>query len=217
MRIIDITGPTYDGMWTYGPPYPEVRVEEVPIPDWVPYPTYSWRFVLGGQTGTYLETGLHMKRGRRAAIDVPVEDLYLRDAVVLKVEGKEHKDDAIAVADLEQRNADIREGDAVFVCIGRDRKWRDPDFVTDSPYFMREAMDWIMDRKPFLFGCDSPRADSWDNPQRFFERFFDEDILLLAPVVNLTQVTQPRVKLTVLPMKVEESAAAPARAILIEQ
>ncbi len=217
MRIIDITGPTHNGMWTYGPPYPDVCIEEIPIPDWVPYPTYSWKFTLGGQTGTYLETGLHMERDRPAVIDIPLESLIMRDAVVLKVQGKEHKDDAIQLDELQNCGLEIREGDAVFLCIGRDRKWRDPDYVTDSPYVTREAMDWIIDQKPFLIGGDWPRFDSWDNPQVFFPRLFDEGILLLGPVVNLTQVTQPRVKLTVLPMKIEESAAAPARAVLVEE
>ncbi len=216
MRVIDITGIIHDGMWTYGPPYPAVKVEEIPIPEWISYPTYSWRFELGGQTGTYLETGLHMKRGRPAVADIPVESLINRDAVVLKVPGKECSEDAITVADLERCKAEIRAGDAIFVSVGRDRKWREADYVTESPYFERAAMDWLIDRKPFLIGGDWPRFDSWKKPQKFFHRLFDEGILLLGPVVNLTQVTRPRVKLWVLPMKVEASAAVPARAILIE-
>lgn len=217
MRVIDITGTIHNGMWTYGPPYPSVRVEEIPIPAWVPYPTYSWRFELGGQTGTYIETGLHMKRGRPALIDIPIESLINRDSVVLKVPGKESSENAITVADLERCGAEIRPGDAVLVSVGRDRKWRDADYVSESPYFERAAMDWLIDRKPFLIGGDWPRFDSWRKPQKFFERFFDEGILLLAPVVNLGQVGRARVKLWVLPMKVEASAAAPARALVIEE
>jgi kynurenine formamidase len=216
MKIIDVTGLIHDRMWTYGPPYPEVRIEEIPAPDWVPYPTYSWKLTLGGQTGTYLETGLHMRRGRPAVVDIPIESLIDRPAVILKVPGKEHKDDSISVADLERCGADIRPGDAVLVSVGRDRKWRDPDFVTDSPYFRKAAMDWLIDRKPFLLGGDWPRWDSWERPQVFFPRLFDEGILVLGPLVNLTQVSRARVKLTVLPMKVAESAAAPARAVILE-
>ena len=216
MRIIDVTGTIHDGMWTYGPPYPEVRISEIPVPEWIAYSTYSWKFELGGQTGTYLETGLHMERGRPAVIDIPIETLHMRDAVVLKVSGKAHKGDAITVEDLDACNADIRERDAILIAIGRDRQWRDPDYVTDSPYFTRDDMDWVIDRKPFLVGADWARFDSWEHPQMFFKRFFDEGILLLAPLVNLMQTAQPRVKLTVMPMKVEASAAAPARAVVVE-
>lgn len=217
MKVHDVTGVIHDGMWSYGPPYPEVRVEEIPVPEWVPYPTYSWKFTLGGQTGTYLETGLHMRRGRPAVCDLPVESLMNREAVVLKVRGKEHKEDAITRGELEGCGVEIRRGDAVLVCVGRDRKWRDADYVLDSPYFQREAMDWLMDRRPFLVGGDWPRWDSWERPQLFFPRFFDEGILLLGPLVGLTGIGRSRVRLTVLPLKVADSAAAPARAVVVEE
>jgi len=217
MRVIDVTGPIHHGMWSYGPPYPDVVVEEIPPPEWVPYETYSWKFVLGGQSGTYLETGLHMKRGRPAVIDIPVESLLDRDALVVKIDGKEHARDCITREELIAACPDdIRPGDCVLLCVGRDGKWRDADFVTDSPYILRDAMDWLIDRRPFLVGADWPRLDSWQRPQKFFPRFFDQGILLLAPLVNLRKITRPRVKLTVLPLKVEESAAAPARAVVIE-
>ena len=47
-------------MWHYPPPYPEVTIEEVPVPEWVPYPTYSWWLKFCCQFGTYLETSLHI-------------------------------------------------------------------------------------------------------------------------------------------------------------
>ena len=86
VRIIDITGPIENGMWTYGPPWPEVRIEEIAQPDWVPFSINSWKFSLAGQSGTYLQTGLHFKRGRPPLIDISVESLVHRDAVVLKIE-----------------------------------------------------------------------------------------------------------------------------------
>ena len=29
MRVIDVTGPIENGMWSYGPPYPEALIEEM--------------------------------------------------------------------------------------------------------------------------------------------------------------------------------------------
>jgi kynurenine formamidase len=217
LNIIDITGTIHDGMWTYGDPYPEVVVEEIAVPEWVSYPTYSWRFALGGQTGTYLETALHVRRDAPPVIDLPLESLINRDAVILRIEGKDTKDDCITREELEACCAEIREGDCILLSVGRDAKWRDSDYVTESPYLLKEAMDWLLDHNPFLIGADWPRMDSWENPQKFFHRFFDEGVLLLAPVVNLGKVVHPRPKLTIMPMKVEQTAAVPARAILIEE
>jgi kynurenine formamidase len=85
MRIIDVTGPIETGMWSYGPPYPEVLIEEIEQPEFVEHETYSWRFELGAQTGTYLETSLHVRRDGPELIEVPVEELVMRDAAILRV------------------------------------------------------------------------------------------------------------------------------------
>ena len=195
MRVIDITGPIENGMWTYGPPWPEVRIEEIPQPEWVPFAVNSWKFSFAGQTGTYLQTGLHFKRGRPTLMDIPVESLVNRDAVVLKIPGKENKDDTITPEDLEHCRADIRKGDAVLVCIGRDRKWNEPDFISGSPYYTRAGMDWLLDHEPFLVGGDWPKWESLEAPQHVFDPFFEKGTLLLAPVVNLTRIRKPRVGL----------------------
>ena len=76
-RIVDITGPIYEGMWTYGPPYAPFRMEQVPPVDWVPYPTYSQNISMNVQTGTYLETGAHMFPEMRTIDMLAPDDLIL--------------------------------------------------------------------------------------------------------------------------------------------
>ena len=41
MRIIDISGPIEDGMWSYGEPYPAPQITQIPPPAWLDYPVYS--------------------------------------------------------------------------------------------------------------------------------------------------------------------------------
>lgn len=217
MRIIDITGTITHGMWTYGPPFPEVRIEQIPQPPWCPFEVNSWKFSFAGQTGTYLQTGLHFKKGRPALIDIPIEQLVNRDGVLLRIPGKEHEEDVITIDDLERCGADIRPGDGVIVSIGRDKLWNRPDFVWDSPYYTRAAMDWLLDHRPFLVAGDWPKWESLKNPQYVFDRFFEQGTLLLAPVVNLDEIRRPRFKLTVLPLKIAETAHTPARAVVIEE
>lgn len=217
MRIIDISGAIENGMWNYGDPWPEVRIERIAQPDWVPFPVNSWKFSFAGQTSTYLQTGRHFRDDAPALIDIPVEDLVNRDAVVLKVPGKETAQDMITVEDLERCNADIRAGDAVLVAIGRDAKWRDPDYIAGSPYYTRGAMDWIVSHEPFLLGGDWPKWESLEQPQHVFDPLVEHGILLLAPLVNLMTIRRQRVKLTVLPLKAAETAHAPARAVVIEE
>ena len=215
MRIIDITGPMYQGMWTYGPPYPDVIVEEIPQPEFIEYPTYSWRFELGAQTGTYLETSLHLFREGPPLIDVDLNRLFMFPAAVIRVEveplGPITREALIAAA------PEINEGEAIIVAANWSRKWHDKDFVTSCPYFTGEAMHWILDQKPFLMGGDMPRFDSWENPQHFFQRFFEMGTLLLAPLYGLEQITVDRGKMVALPMKIAETCAAPCRVLFVEE
>ena len=69
-----------------------------------------------------------------------------------------------------------------------------PDYVTHPPYFTAGAIDWVLDQQVSLLGGDTPRYDSPNDPQNFFPKFFQHDILLLAPLVNLDQVQKPRGK-----------------------
>ncbi|HCA48707.1 MAG TPA: hypothetical protein DEP45_15545 [Armatimonadetes bacterium] len=214
MRVIDVTGPVENGMWSYGPPYPEALIEEIPRPEFVEHVTYSWRFELGAQTGTYLETSLHVRRDGPELIEVPVQELVMRDACVLRVPCE--PDQRIERWDLEACGVVPQPGDAIIVATGWDSHWNAADFVSNCPWFSYDAMRWILDHEPFVMCGDMPRFDSWAEPQHFWPEFFDRGTLLLAPLVNLGAIEGKRVRLTALPLKVAESCAAPCRVVVME-
>jgi arylformamidase len=214
VKWIDITGPLENGMWSYPDPYPQVQIEELPVPEWVPYPTYSWVFTLGAQSGTYLETAAHMFRDAATIDQVPLERLFL-EAAVIHLRGKGPQE-PIEAHELAAAGVDVRPGDALLVCTEWDKRWYDAGFVSDCPYFTAEAMHWIFDRQVSLMGADLPKFDSWERPQKFFAEFFSRDILLLAPLVNLWQISRPRVRLIALPLKVKGVCGTPCRAVVIE-
>jgi len=200
-------------MWTYGPPYPQVEVELLPEPDWVPYPTYSWELRISAQTGTYLENARHMRLDAPPLESVPVEQLVLRPAAVLRV--PKEAGDRIELDELKAaaEGLDLAPGLALLVGTGWCAHWEQPDFVAQSPYFSREAMFWLLDQRPFLIGADLPRFDNDAAPQLFFGEFFDRGVLLLAPLINVEQIPVRRGLLTALPLKLRETAAAPCRAV----
>lgn len=212
VAIIDITGPIYEGMWTYGLPYAPFRMEEVPPVDWVAYPTYSQNIAMNVQTGTYLETGAHMFPDMRTIDQLRPEELIL-DAHILHIGEKEPRS---AVTREELGQLDVVPGSAILVCTGWGRNWESPRFLEDSPYFSANAMDYLLSLKPALVGADLPRWDSLANPQGFFERFFRQDVLLLAPLMNLEKFGKRTGKLIVLPLPIRGACASPARAVLVE-
>jgi len=215
MRITDISGDIYSGMWTYGGTYGDVEIDEVPQLEAVEHETFSWRMSMSVQTGTYLETSLHMDRSGPPLIDIALEELWMRDCSILRI--PKEPDGCVQVEELIACGVPINKGDAIIVDTGWDAHWREPDFITNCPWFSRAAMDWILDHDPFVLCGDVPRFDSWEDPQGFWDRFFGQGTLLLAPVVHVSSVKANRVKLCALPMKIEESCAAPCRVVVVEE
>jgi len=215
LKLLDITGSIYEGMWTYGPPYAPFRMEQVPPVDWVPYPTYSQNVSMNVQTGTYLETGAHMFPGMRTVDQLRPDELFL-DAHILRLSPK-GPGEMIRVVEILPLTEGIPEGSAILVCTEWGRNWDDPRFLSDSPYFSAAAMDHILSLTPALVGADFPRWDSPDDPQGFFERFFLRDVLLLAPLMNLEQFEGSTCGLIVFPLPIRGACASPARAVLIER
>ncbi len=218
--VIDITGEIYNGMWNYEPPFPRVNIRPLPEVDWVSDKVYCEIFEgLHSQTGTYLETPAHFLGDfSYPLIDVPVEKLVERRAVVLDLSELLHSEVSAAVAESLLKDAGgsrlIREDDAVLICCNWGRKWRDSDYLTNSPYFTRAAMAWLISKNPFLIGTDFPRWDNLKDSQGFFPEFYSKDILMLAPCVNLEKINRQLVKLTVLPLKVNNTSCAPCRGVV---
>lgn len=219
MRVIELSGPIEEGMWSYGDPYPAPRIAQIPPPDWLDYPVYSQTVSMAVQCGTYLETAAHMDQSRMSIDQLPLTRCLDIDAVALWLPKEANA--AISAADL-QRTLDksgttLRPGDALLVGTGWDKQWYAPHFVTDPPYFLAEAIDWVLDHGVALLGGDTPRYDSPHNPQNFFPKFFQGEILLLAPLINLDQIGTPRGKLTALPLKLKDACASPVRALWMEE
>jgi kynurenine formamidase len=224
MGLIEISGPIYSGMWYYGQPYLDLPVGPVEIaPVEMPEPLKSSLFMeymtMCSQTGTYLETAAHAVAGRDTIEKVALERAWMVPTVVIHTPKNEREkvtlDDVKAALDRDQLTID--KGDAVLIHTGWDREWRNPErFLDWCPYVSREAWFWIMDQQPSIMGADTPRADSPRDLQNFFGRFFSTDILLLAPVVNLDQVTgSQKPKLVALPLSLQGACASPVRAVLV--
>lgn len=214
-RIVDISGPIYEGMWSYGLPYEPFRMEHVPPVDWVAYPTYSQNISLNVQTGTYLETGAHMFPEMRTIDQLHPEDLFL-EAHILYLRPKDPRT-AIQADEVQAQTGTIPSGAAILICTGWGSNWEHPRFLDDSPYFAADAMDALLSLKPALIGADLPRWDDPDDPQGFFGRFFQQDVLLLAPLMNLDGFGKRTGKLIVLPLPIRGASASPARAMLAEK
>jgi len=212
--IWDLTGEIYTGMWNYEPPFPEVEVKPLPKVDWVKTEVYCDIFAgLHSQSGTYLETPMHLLGDASYPLgEVPIEKLVGMDAVVLQLPAISPNGTRSPITREMLEVFDIPEGVAVLVSTGWGRFWKEPFYLNESPYFTYDAVEYLVSQKPFLLGTDFPRWENLEHPQGFFPMFYDGDILMLAPCINLEKLPT-RGKLTALPLRVDTTCCAPARAV----
>lgn len=212
----DISGWIHGGMWSYCPEYPGAEITELPHPAFLPddYPVYLQKFVIGGQTGTYIETKAHVDRQATPVTELPLER-FCWPVVVINA-GPKKPNEPLTLADVEHAGVQIRSGDAVLISTGWDRRWEDPDFVDGSPYISREAALWLFERGIDLLGSDFPRFDLPSNPQFPWTEFWSKVEFLLAPVTNLQGLSGRCGQLVAFPLKIRGACATPCRAALME-
>ena len=224
MKITDVTGSIKNGMWSYGYPFPEYRCVPLKQPEWVK--AKVWCEVFGGlnsQTGTYLETPAHYF-GPSVSYDlekVPIEKLIDVRASHIKLDPSRFRTgrrEYITVSMLEEysRDCDIREGDALIFSCGWGDRWFDKSYLEQSPIVSKEAMEWLISKKPFILSSDVPRWDSLEKSEDFWQDFYSADILMLCPLVGLEKIGKQGLSLTVLPLNVSGTSCAPCRAFIKE-
>jgi len=215
MEVRDISGWIYTGMWQYCPEYPGAEVSELPHPAFLPddYPVYLQKFVIGGQTGTYVETRAHVDRGAAPVTALPLSE-FLRPAVVIDV-GEKGPGEPVTLADLRRADPDLRPGDAALLATGWDRHWEDPDYIDGSPYVERAAALWLFERGIGLLGSDFPRFDTPQAMQFPWAEFWDRVNLLLAPLTNLRGLSGRCGTLAAFPLKIRHACATPCRAVIL--
>ena len=216
MAIYDISGVIREGIWRYSDTYPDYREEHTSnAPDSCFFEIFHG---FHSQTGTYLETTAHNNGydKTRLLIDVPVSALVDVPCRVLHLDFDETENNGgkITAAMLEKASVgmDFPRDCAILFESGWD-DWYSPDFLEKTHYLSRDAMEWIIAKAPSIVGSDTA---VWQKDESVFDLFTVTDMLLLAPLVGLDRVPGKNGRLTVLPVRVEGTCCAPARAVIIE-
>lgn len=223
MNVIDISGPIKDGMWNYEDPFPKFGLHPLGEVPWVGCEVYCEIFNgLHSQTGTYLETPAHFYGNSNCYLvsDIPIGKLVNIPCTILMLEetsfDRAEKRLPITSEMLEAcaEGKQIETGSAILVGTGWGKYWMDAGYLTHSPYFTKDAVRWLLSRKPYLLGSDFPRWENMDKPEGFFPEFYAADVLMLAPCVNLESAGNRNCRLTVLPLNIPGTSCVPCRAII---
>jgi len=111
---------------------------------------------------------------------------------------------------------EMKSGCAILVGTGFGRKWFDKNYMANSPFFKKDAFDYLLDKNPLLISADFPAWENTVNLEGFLPRLYSSGVFVLVSVVNLEQIKSFKVRLTALPIKVIGVCMCPARAVIIE-
>jgi len=224
MKIIDASGPIYNGMWSYGPPFPKFEMVDLKNPEWVDFTAYSQEFRgLSSATGTYIDGPSHALGLEKsyAINDVPIEKLFGIDAYVLKFDlekiNKVGNRPCITKEDVKiAEKEEIPKGATIIFATGWGQHWDKPDFLTKSWFLKKDAVEYLVNKSPFILAADTPYFDNVENKQGIWELIFNNNILIVAPLINTEKITKYKVKLYVCPLKILNTTGLPCRVIIEE-
>jgi kynurenine formamidase len=87
----------------------------------------------------------------------------------------------------------------------------------------KNALEWVLERRVSLLGLDIPCIESsWAEEDEaakgnLLRKLFEQDVLLLTPLINLEAVRSDQGTLVCLPLRLVGASGAPCRAIFIEE
>jgi|GEM_PF-3983268 len=221
MTMIDITGPIDEGIWDYGYDIKPFKFGKVKMSyAGIEYGLDSLENMIA-MTGTYFETPGDYHD--YTVSDVPIEKLFMIDSYALQMPYEKLKvidaRPCIGIEDfIVAEKGPIPENSGIILSTGYGKNWFAKDYVAKCPYLNKAAMDYLIDKKPYIVVFDTPAAENDVHPENIFERYFKANILSLTAAVNLEKISKYNVKLIVMPLNLMRvSLASPARAIVIEE
>jgi kynurenine formamidase len=224
MKIIDISGPIYEGMWDFGFENGQFRLRELNY-EYNDEPYYHEGLDgMVGSTGTFLETGAtYLGYEKSISVDkIPAEKLVNIDAYVLQTpyDNLEERDARkyISLNDIKAAQKDtIPKNTAIIVSTGYGQHWKEKDYMAKSPFFKKDAFDYLLDMEPFLIASDFAVWDNSVHPEGFLKSLYDSGVCVLVSCINLEKISKYKVTLTALPIKVLNVCMCPTRAVVIEE
>lgn len=182
--------------------------------------------------GTHMDAPIHFAEGKRAADEVPVQQL-IGPAVVVDVQAQAEKnaDYRLTVADLEaweNTHGRIPPGAMVLMLSGWGTRWPDKKryLGTDQPGdvanlhfpgFSREAAEFLVSQREIdAIGVDTPSIDYGQSKDFIVHQIVNgANKPGLENVANLEKLPAKGATLIALPMKIAKGSGGPARIIAI--
>jgi arylformamidase len=226
MKLIDLSGPIYTGMWSYGDPFPDFKLVDLKEPEWVKEFSPKSQMFEGFSmlTGNYMDGPAHafgLEKEKPMNL-MPIEKIFGVDAYVLNFDlkkmPKEGNRPYLTLEMLKTHEKEpIPKGAPIILGTGWGKHWSEPDFMTGAWFVKKEACEYLAKKKPILLGFDTAYADNIDNEQGNWNILYGAGITFLAPLINVEKIKKYKVKLFVSPLNILNTTGVPVRTFVSEE
>ena len=180
------------------------------------YRSYTQEVRMCVQAGNYLETGAHLYPEMESVADIGLERLFVSAVVMQLPRGKDEK---VTAADLDRALASLGEtihpGDAILVSTGYNRFGSNDIGCDLTPHFSYDAIEWAVNRRPSILASDMASWHDGEEEPSFWPMLMRSGVLVIGSLLNLAEITAPRIRLIALPMKIRGACASPCRLIAV--
>jgi len=225
-RYIELSGALENGLWSYQALpglekiIPDVRIQTIATVRENEF--FASRLTMCTISGTYVEAGSHILEEAKTLDKYRVSD-FIKPARILRLPAQKPK--ALIDEKLLASHApgELRPGQALLVATGWGRMWNKPGYVLQCPNFTKGAIAWLLKHKPCICGFDVPCIESsWsedvvEEKGGLLGMLFKKNVLLVAPLVNLSKARADKGTLYCLPLPVVGTSGAPARVVFEER
>ncbi len=209
--ILDFTQPYREGM-PHVPVQPDYRVKTILEAEKDIANVMEFSFTT--HTGTHLDAPLHLFKDGKTIDEIQLDRL-IGSGVILDFSWKK-RCESITAEDLRQAKPDVEKNDIVLVYTGWGEKTYSEEYH-DHPYFTEDAAEWMVEKRMNIIGMDTLTPDKpyclrgpgFNLP--IHRILLSKEILIIENLMNLHKAKGQRIKLMVIPIKIQKGDAAPVR------
>lgn len=167
---------------------------------------YETSITIDLHTGTHIDAPLHMIKDGETTEIYNLNSFYSK----CKVFDFSHKENAIILDDLKTK--DINEDDFILF---KTKNSFSEEFIYDFVYLDKEAAKFLQERKVKGVGIDGLGIER-NQPNYETHKTLLSNKIVIVEGLRLKNIPEGDYTLVILPLKIQNVEAAPARAILIE-
>lgn len=172
---------------------------------------------LYSHVGTHMDAPMHFEINNQTIDKIPVQRLVSEAWVVNLTHIAPSS--LLTVEDMESIADKIQEGQSLILHTGWSKKLYTDAYRHKLPRISKELANWMGDKGIGLLGVEPPSVADVNNIDEVTEIhtiLMKNDIIILEGLANLHKISEEKITLIALPLKVENGDGAPARVLAME-